>query len=141
MLSRICCISSAVLLAIIGCSQRVAPPATIPVKGSVTIKGRPAPGIRVTMHPQFDMGPITWGVVGETGPTGEFTIGTGGVGNGAPAGDYIVTFTKPRVDSDPENGLEAEVDDFKGKYSDPDESRWTVSITKGENQLEPFELD
>ena len=80
------------------------------------IKGKPAPGIRVTMHPQFEMGRITWGVVGETGPTGEFTIGTGGIGNGrAPAGDYVVTFTKPHIDSDPENGLEAEVNDFQGK--------------------------
>ncbi|MBS0262544.1 MAG: hypothetical protein JSS02_11385 [Planctomycetes bacterium] len=125
-----------------GCSQRVSPPTTVPVSGKVLLKGEPAAGIRVRMYPLFDMGKIEWGVVGETGPSGEFTLGTGAPGNGAPPGEYIVTFTKPRIDSDPEhNGLEIEVDDFQGKYSDPENSRWTVTIEDGDNELEPFLLD
>ncbi|MFO0918505.1 MAG: carboxypeptidase-like regulatory domain-containing protein [Planctomycetaceae bacterium] len=142
MLFRICFLGTAVILVVAGCTQRISPPATVPVSGRVTFKGRPAPGIRVTLHPQFRMGRVTWGVVGETGPTGEFTIGTGAPGSGAPPGEYIVTFTKPRIAEDLErNGTEMEVDDFRGKYSNPEESNWSVSIVNGENRLEPFELD
>ena len=135
-------VGSVLFLAVAGCSQQVSPPATAPVSGSVMLKGQPAAGVRVTLHPQFNMGRIKWGVVGETGPTGEFSVGTGAPGNGAPPGEYVVTFTKPRIDSDPErNGSEIEVDDFQGKYSDPEDSLWTASIKKGENRLQPFELD
>jgi hypothetical protein len=125
-----------------GCSERVSPPATMPVSGRVLLKGEPVAGVRVRMHPLFSMGPIEWGVVGETGPMGEFTMGTGAPGNGAPPGEYVVTFTKPRIDSDPaHNGVEIEVDDFEGKYNDPDNSDWTVTITDGDNELEPFLLN
>jgi len=132
----------ALFLIVAGCSGRVSPPATVPVSGSVTFSGQPAAGIRVTLNPQFKMGRITWGVVGESGPTGEFVVGTGGRGNGAPVGDYIVTFTKPRIAEDLErNGTEMEVDDFEGKYSDPAKSPWKVTIKKGENRLGPFHLE
>lgn len=126
-----------------GCSQNVSPPSTVPVSGKVLFKGKPIAGVRVTMHPLFSMGKIEWGVVGETGPTGAFTMGTGLPGNGAPPGDYIVTFTKPSIASDPErNGIEMEVDDFRGKYSDPDASSWNVTVIKGDdNVLDPFELE
>ena len=113
----------------------------MPVSGRVLIKGELAAGVRVRMYPLFSMGKIEWGVVGETGPTGEFTVGTGTPGNGAPPGEYVVTFTKPRIDTDPNHGIEIEVDDFEGKYSDPDNSDWTVTITDGDNELEPFLLD
>lgn len=130
------------LLAVAGCSQQVSPPATVPVSGSVTLQGKPAAGIRVTLHPQFRMGRITWGVVGESGPKGQFTMGTGAPGSGAPRGEYIVTFTKPRITSDLErNGVETEVDDFQGKYSDPQKSPWKVTVNKGENDLGTFRLD
>ncbi|HEY3968415.1 MAG TPA: hypothetical protein VGM05_27960 [Planctomycetaceae bacterium] len=125
-----------------GCSDRVSPPTTVPVSGKVLLNGEPVAGIRVKMHPMFNMGRIEWGVVGETGPTGEFTLGTGAPGNGAPPGEYVVTFTKPRIASDLEhNGVEIEVDDFEGKYNDPDNSDWTVTITDGDNELEPFLLN
>jgi hypothetical protein len=140
--SRFCLLGSALLLAVAGCSQQVSPPATVPVSGHVTLHGKPAEGVRVTMHPQFSMGRITWGVVGESGSGGEFKVGTGGPGNGAPRGDYIVTFTKPKIISDQEhNGVETEVDDFEGKYSDPETSTWKVTVKKGENDLGTFQLD
>lgn len=142
MSSRFRWIGFLLLLTVAGCSGRVSPPRTVPVSGTVTLNGEPAAGIRITMHPQFKMGRITWGVVGESGPTGEFIVGTGGRGNGAPVGDYIVTFTKPRIAEDLErNGAEMEVDDFEGKYSDPANSPWKVTIKKGENQLGPFQLE
>lgn len=130
------------LIFTVGCSGNVSPPATVPVKGNVTLKGKPAAGIRVTLHPQFDMGAIQWTVMGETGANGAFTVGTGVPGNGAPPGEYVVTFEKPRVDTDRKrNNLEIEVDDFQGKYSDPAKSDRKVTVTKGENLLETFALE
>ena len=142
MRGRISLATAALFLGVAGCSQQVSPPATVPVSGTVLLHGEPAPGIRVTLNPLFDMGRIKWGVVGETGPTGAFTMGTGAPGNGAPPGDYVVTFTKPRIASDDEhNGIEIEVDDFEGKYSDPAKSTWKVSIKEGDNRLAPFPLE
>lgn len=125
-----------------GCSQTVKPPSTVPVSGAVTLKGKPASGIRVTLHPQFDMGERKWAIIGETGAQGTYTVGTGVPGNGAPPGDYVVTFEKPRVAADrKQNNLEIEVDDFQGKYSDPTKSTWKVTVVKGDNKLDTFALD
>ena len=121
---------------IVGCSEHVRPPRTVPVTGTVMVNGKPAAGIRVTMHAQFSMGRHQWLVIGETGPTGEFIARTGLGNEGAPPGEYVVTFIKPRVTSDPKlNGLEVEVDDFEGKYSDPETSDVTVVVERGNNVL------
>ena len=117
-------------------------PTTSPVSGSVTLKGKPAPGVRVHLHPQFDIGDVKFVPSGETGADGAFTLSTAAPGDGAPPGDYIVTLEKPRVVSDRnQSGIEVEIDDFKGKYSDPTKSTWTVTITEGTNQLQPFVLE
>lgn len=123
-----------------GCSHYVEPPKGAPVSGSVLIGGKPAAGVRVVFHPQFDMGK-KWGVAGMTGPDGTFKAGTGFAGTmEVPLGDYVVTFEKPRTDSDKRN-MEIEVDDFQGKYSDPSASPWKVTVKKGENRLEPFQVN
>jgi hypothetical protein len=143
MRSRICLLGFGLILAVSGlggCSRQVKPPKTVPVSGSVMQNGKGVPGIRITMHPQFDMGPIKWGVVGETGPTGAFIVGTGAPGSGAPYGAYVVTLMKPIVGTDPNRGIEIELDEFEGKYSDPANSNWKVIIREGDNRLEPFQL-
>ncbi len=125
-----------------GCSSQVKPPASVPVIGSVSQKGRPAAGIVVKFHPQFDIGRLKYIPSGETGPNGQFILSTGAAGNGAPRGDYIVTLEKPKVVSDREHsGIEMEIDEFKGKYSDPTKSQWKVTVKSGDNVLEPFDID
>lgn len=117
-------------------------PETFPVSGTVTIKGKPAIGVRVQLHPQFDIGDIKFVPSGETGPEGTFTISTAAPGDGAPPGEYAITLEKPRIISDrSQSGIETEIDDFKGKYSDPQQSPWKVTIVEGDNPLKPFELD
>ena len=52
-----------------------------------------------------------------------------------------MTFEKPEIGSPASTGsIETEIDAFGGKYSDPAKSKWTVTIEKGENSLQPFEL-
>lgn len=123
-----------------GCGQGLSVPGTAPVSGSVTSKGKPAPGMRVKFHPQFETGKVKFTPYGETGPEGRYVLNTGAPGNGAPVGDYVVTIEKPRVGTDA-SGLEAELDDLKGKYSDPQTSRFKVSVTNGENVIPPFDVE
>jgi hypothetical protein len=60
--------------------------------------------------------------------------------DGAPPGEYAVTFkaTQPRKEDEDEGG--PEVDRFQGRYSNPESSLWIVTIVEGENELEPFQL-
>lgn len=125
-----------------GCGSGITPPATVPVSGVVTLQGQPAAGIRVTFHPQFDIGKVKFRPLGETDAQGVFVLSTGAAGNGAPPGEYIVTFKKPRIESDVQNsGIEMEVDELHGKYSDSKKSPWKVTIKKGNAALETFKLE
>lgn len=125
-----------------GCGSRtITPPPTVPVTGLVTMDGKPVPGVLVKFHPQFNMGKIKYVPLGETDPNGRFTLSTGGPGNGAPPGEYVVTFQKPMIQSDEENsGIEIRVDEWKGRFKDPDKSRWRVTVGK-QDSLPTFELN
>lgn len=125
-----------------GCSSsKVTPPSkTVPVSGTVLLKGKPQSGLRVKFHPQFDIGKTKFVPSGNTDANGKFQLSTGAPFNGAPKGDYIVTIEQPLVADDPRDGLEGEIDQLKGAYSDPAKSEWKVTITDGENVLEPFQV-
>lgn len=133
--------SSATLFVLItatigGCGKGISVPSTVPVTGVVKYKGKPLQGIRVTLHSQGGTAKPEFIPSGQTGPDGRFTLSTGAPGNGAPTGTYVVTFEKPEITG----SVETEVDAFGGKYSNPAKSEWTVTIEKGENALQPFEL-
>lgn len=125
-----------------GCGSGLAVPSTAPVSGVVKYKGKPLQGIRVTLHAQGETAKPKFIPTGQTGPDGKFTLSTGAPGNGAPPGSYVVTFEKPEIGSPASTGfVETEIDAFRGKYSDPAQSKWTITIERGENSLQPFELD
>jgi hypothetical protein len=130
----------AVVLA--GCGKGISVPSTVPVSGVVKYKGKPLQGIRVTLHPQTDTAKPAFIPSGQTGPDSRFKLSTGKPGNGAPPGTYVVTFDKPEIGSPAStHSIETEIDAFGGKYSDPAKSEWTVTIEKGENSFQPFELN
>jgi len=120
-----------------GCGKGLSVPSTVPVSGVVKYKGKPLQGIRVTLHSQTESAKPAFIPSGQTGPDGKFKLSTGAPGNGAPPGTYVVTFEKPEITG----SVETEVDAFRGMYSDPAKSKWTVTIEKGENSLQPFELN
>ena len=128
-------------VAVGGCGKGVSVPSTVPVSGVVKYKGKPLQGIRVTLHSQTDTAKPEFIPTGQTGPDGKFSLSTGAPGNGAPPGSYVVTFEKPEIGSPASTrSIETEIDAFGGKYSDPAQSKWSITIEKGENLLEPFEL-
>ncbi len=127
-----------VLLA--GCGGGVSAPRTAPVAGTVLLKGKPAAGVTVRFHPRFDMGAVTFTPAGLTDKDGRFTLTTAAAGDGAPPGDYAVTFELLRGGAD-KLGRDIEEDAWKGRYADPAAGRWPATVKKGNNQLEPFRLD
>jgi hypothetical protein len=130
------------LAALAGCGKGLSVPSTAPVTGVVKYKGKPLQGIRVTLHSEAGAEKGAFVPSGQTGPDGKFSLSTGAPHNGAPPGTYVVTFDKPEIASAASTrSIETEIDAFGGKYSDPAQSKWTVTIVKGENVLEPFELN
>ena len=122
----------------VGCGGRgISAPRTAPVSGTVLFKGKPAEGVKVTLHPKFNMMFTPNGV---TGKDGRFILSTAAPVDGAPPGEYSVTFELLRAGAD-KNGLDTELDVWKGKYADPAKSSWKVTIKGGDNVLEPFKLD
>lgn len=131
----------AILSFVTGCfNSKLTPPKTVPVSGSITYKGKPAPGVRVKFHPQFNIGKLEFIPYGETGPDGRYVLNTGLPGNGAPKGEYLVSLEMPYIDADPQDGLETELDRLKGAYSDPYKNEWTVILDEGENLLDPIQI-
>lgn len=124
-----------------GCGGGVRVPECVPVQGWVSYRGKPIAGVRVSYHPQFNIGRVEFIPSGDTGPTGEFTLSTGAAGNGAPAGEYVVTFEKPRIVSDRQNsGIELEVDEWQGRFADPAASAWKVTVDRDRAEPVTFEL-
>lgn len=135
-------IAVAVVAWSLGCSGNVSAPRTAAVRGVVRYKGKPAAGVTVTFHPQFDIGSVKFAPSGLTGNDGTFTLSTALPGDGAPPGEYVVTFARIQIQSDRKSsGIETEVDLWKGKYSNPENSAFRVKVKKGENALEPFALE
>lgn len=130
-----------VCAAAVGCggSGGLSAPKTAPVSGTVLVKGKPVAGVKVTFHPQFDMGAVKFTPNGDTDKDGRFTLNTAAGGAGAPPGDYAVTFELLRAGTD-NAGQDVEVDAWKGKYADPTKGP-KVTIQDGDNALEPFKLD
>lgn len=125
-----------------GCGNRgIVAPRTMPVRGTVFYLGKPAEGVRVVFHPQFDIGPVKFQPSGLTDKAGRFTLSTAAANDGAPAGEYAVTFEKMIVVVDRKSGfLETEMDAWKGKYRDPQTSAHKVQI-HDEIDLPPFRLE
>jgi hypothetical protein len=111
-----------------------------PVRGQVLdAKGKPAAGALVIFHPvQPDpKGPPK--PVGRADEDGRFALTTYKEGDGAPAGEYVITVTWPRPKKSP---FEPEAGDrLQGRYASPDRSniRFTVE-NKPDNEVTPIRV-
>jgi hypothetical protein len=118
-----------------------------PVHGKVLYQNEPIEGVVVTFHPK-GKGTLRELPVGVTGEDGKFELTTG-KGEGAPEGEYAVTFycPQPAEDKPGKKGkpkgmvMQRELEDrFKGAYANDAKSNFKVSIKNGKNNLEPFNL-
>jgi hypothetical protein len=116
-----------------------------PVQGKVLYKDQPLKGALVTFHPKGQNDVKTIRPVGFTNDDGTFTVVTG-KDEGAPAGEYIVTFVcseqvgskegKKVISSAPPETQ----DKLQGIYANRETSTFKVEIKNGPNQLQPFNL-
>jgi hypothetical protein len=129
-------------LMIVGCgSGEPQLPPLHPVKGSVKFRGRPAVGFRVVFHPQTDIGKLQFAPSAITGETGEFELRSYHPSDGAPVGDYAVTFEWPdHLNKDTDTDPVPEVDKLRGVYANPASSKIHIQVKPGLNELAPFEL-
>ena len=75
--------------------------ARVPVSGRVVVGRQPVAGAIVTFEPKFEWNPNLPKPKAVTEADGSFEIGTVMTGDGAPAGEYLVSIESPDV----ENGM------------------------------------
>jgi hypothetical protein len=136
------------LLLLAGCGADEVP--VYHVRGKVLYRGKPAHRAEVVFLPVED-DPNLAGLCihGTAGEDGTFELTTYRRGDGAPAGDYVVTVFWPRprssrpITGDPEDpeSTELEGGDFlRGRYATRDVSKLRATVRAEKNELPPFDL-
>ena len=121
-----------VLLSIAGvpaCSDKHS---VYPVRGRVVdVENKPAAGAMLIFHPSAPDPKDSSKPVATVDEDGNFTLTTYKAGDGAPAGEYVITITWPGKKKSPFD--RPEPDKLKGRYADPATSalRYTVENNPG----------
>lgn len=132
----------ACVLSAAGCGK--AEPKTkpvFPVHGSVVFNGKSPVGATVIFHPlPYDR--LSTPSRGMVKADGSFKLTTYGAEDGAPEGEYAVTFYWPGKRTGKAASEEEEIppDQFGNRYLDAAASKYKVTVKAGENKLEPFQL-
>ncbi len=111
-----------------------------PVKGKVTVAGKPAIKAQVVFHPLAGADPNTPQPTGQVGPDGTFTLSTYTAGDGAPAGECAVTVVWPESASAIGGDADTGGDRLGGRYANPKSSGLKAKVADGQNDLPPFAL-
>ena len=124
---------AAVVLGLAGCGGGSG---TVPVRGTVTFKGKPVPSGTVTFIP--DVGPQA---TGEIGPDGSYTLTTYKTGDGAVPGSYKVVVVAMQDTSDrlPEERASLPPPIVPTKYTSVATTDLTAQVKDGENTID-FDL-
>lgn len=102
---------------------------TIPVIGEVYVDGKPTEGVMITFHPNSGMDQAApTETTAMTDAAGKFAASTYAVADGAPAGDYKLTFKLPKLNK---ISMTFDGDAFKGSYANPDKTDFSVQVVSG----------
>lgn len=131
-----CGLTAVLSLAAAGCAdggpKPVNPKKVIPVTGIVHVDGKPQKGIKVKLAP--DPMPadnkIVLPTLGKTDSEGKFELTTYYQNDGAPVGEFSLTFT---YDMNPSG---ASRDYFRGKYSNPRTSEHKLSVKDSDESID-----
>ena len=121
-----------------GCKKKKGWLETYEVKGVILVDGKPASKVFITLHPKNLSDDRPYTCFGQSDENGEFVMSTFVNGDGAPAGEYDVTFTWP-LRKNPISTL-WEGDKLNGRYKDKAKSVFQVTIEKEPQELPPFKL-
>lgn len=118
---------------------------THPVTGRLTVNGVPAAGAIVRLYPETPQAGAKHPLLpsGRVDQQGTYQLTTYENDDGAPVGDYTVAIEWPDPDWRPPGGgiPPPPPDRLQARFSDPEQSAIEVSVTEGENRLEPIVLE
>ena len=106
-----------------------------PFKGVVVVQGKQADNSQVMLHPVDPkiMEGLEIKPMGLAGPDGKFAITSYVTGDGAPAGDYVVTVEwRDKAEGAFDSGTP---DKLGGRYADPTTSTLRTKVEKKTNEL------
>lgn len=125
------------LVAAVGCGD--GRPTCYPVHGQVTAPdGKPAAGALVVFHPISPPAGPTLAHTATADEAGRFAVTTFDSGDGAPAGEYVLTV----IWNTPKKTLmDQEKDRLNGRYANKDASKLKFTIEKkSDNEMPPIAL-
>lgn len=128
-----------VLVALAGCGRPTAPAIVMyPVEGRLIVSGIPAVNAQVALHPIGEP-TSSYHPVGTTGADGRFRLTTHTTGDGAPAGEYVVTVIWTNHElfgGDCPCGADpTQHDRLCGAYADPATSRLRATVRAQHNEI------
>jgi hypothetical protein len=104
--------------------------ATFPVTGEVYVDGQPAAVLSVTLNDVKGIDVAAPAIpTAVTTADGKFAVSTFEAADGAPAGDYVVTFVWGKMEG---LSINTDIDKLKGKYADPKRSQVKLTVTEGQ---------
>lgn len=113
-----------------------------PVRGKVLYQGQPAAGAMVGFFP-LDA-PFALKPQAKVAADGTFQLSTYELGDGAPADKYGVTITwpgpNPRSNGEGDEEIQGP-DRLRGRYANPQTSKWTIEVGTQPMELEPFNVE
>ena len=117
------------VLVCLSCTRAANGPPLFPVKGHVFYESKPANGAVVILHSTGNRVNASR-PRGRADATGAFELTTYETGDGAAAGEYVVTVEWKRAEDHPEQGTEL----LPPVYGDPKTSKLSVTVTPGVNE-------
>lgn len=134
-------ISLAASITLASCSAEEGRVPVVPVYGALFVEGEPAAGALVIFHAVTETEPKTTNPNGRVQADGSFQLTTYESGDGAPAGDYIVTVFWPAPPKNPTERPDMGPDRLQNRYTNPDTSQIRVTVEPDKNHLHPIRLD
>ena len=134
------------VLAFAGCSdsQDTNKRPVFPATGTVTYRGKPLVDATVRLHPlqEDDDDRPVWLPRGRVNSEGRFTLSTYRTGDGAPAGEYRVSFSWQGPLKNISEDDQDELPELMPKQlTSPKHSNITVVVAEGENEFAPFDFN
>jgi hypothetical protein len=110
------------------------------VRGQVLFQGRPASEMFVYFRPTDPNDPDPIIAYGQVDAAGWFSLSTYIARDGAPAGDYVVTFEWPEQGGPTKEDFQGP-DRLQGRYKDAKTSKFHIRVEKKPNDVGSFTLD
>lgn len=111
---------------------------TYKVTGKVLVDGKPAKHVILKFHPRKQDSEKPYVPNGLTDESGNFSLATYEKGDGAPAGDYDVTFIWPERKNPISTMWEG--DQLNGRYATKEKAKTQVTVAEKDQKLSPFKL-